>query len=400
MKVLALGGSGGMGRFAVETCMEFENISEVIVADINEEAAIAFSHSMNQKVSGLGLDVTDLNALKKAMEGADVVINTVGPFFKYGPPILEAAIETGCHYLDINDDWEPTIEMLKFHKKAEDVNSTAILGMGASPGLTNMLGAAAIQELDEVETLYTGWTMDGAAPEEESSQSGVNAAMIHAVQQMTGKVRVHNDGEPKMVKPLKQVTVDFPGFGEFKTHIFGHPEAITFPHHFPSLKNSMNLAHGSGFGILKWIMRLVDWNILSVEKAAGIVQDLSSSIREDLETKGVETGIDMVRNSLDEPPSLYALAIGNKNGQKASCGTTFRASDLISMGEATGIPLACGLKLLVDGKIVKSGVFGPEGAIDPNDFFKELYEISDLFEKSEEVGSEGLKLINIFRSWL
>ena len=177
MKVLALGGSGGMGRFAVETCMEFENISEVIVADINEEAAIAFSHSMNQKVSGLGLDVTDLNALKKAMEGADVVINTVGPFFKYGPPILEAAIETGCHYLDINDDWEPTIEMLKFHKKAEDVNSTAILGMGASPGLTNMLGAAAIQELDEVETLYTGWTMDGAAPEEESSQSGVNAAI-------------------------------------------------------------------------------------------------------------------------------------------------------------------------------------------------------------------------------
>ena len=400
MKVLALGGSGGMGRFAVETCMEFENISEVIVADINEEAAIAFSHSMNQKVSGLGLDVTDLNALKKAMEGADVVINTVGPFFKYGPPILEAAIETGCHYLDINDDWEPTIEMLKFHKKAEDGNSTAILGMGASPGLTNMLGAAAIQELDEVETLYTGWTMDGAAPEEESSQSGVNAAMIHAVQQMTGKVRVHNDGEPKMVKPLKQVTVDFPSFGEFKTHIFGHPEAITFPHHFPSLKNSMNLAHGSGFGILKWIMRLVDWNILSVEKAAGIVQDLSSSIREDLETKGVETGIDMVRNSLDEPPSLYALAIGNKNGQTASCGTTFRASDLISMGEATGIPLACGLKLLIDGKITKFGVFAPEGAIDPNDFFKELYEISDLFEKSEEVGSEGLKIINIFRSWL
>ena len=389
-----------MGRFAVETCMEFENISKVIVADINEEAAIAFSHSMNQKVSGLGLDVTDLNALKKAMEGADVVINTVGPFFKYGPPILEAAIETGCHYLDINDDWEPTIEMLKFHKKAEDGNSTAILGMGASPGLTNMLGAAAIQELDEVETLYTGWTMDGAAPEEESSQSGVNAAMIHAVQQMTGKVRVHNDGEPKMVKPLKQVTVDFPCFGEFKTHIFGHPEAITFPHHFPSLKNSMNLAHGSGFGILKWIMRLVDWNILSVEKAAGIVQDLSSSIREDLETKGAETGIDMVRNSLDEPPSLYALAIGNKNGQKASCGTTFRASDLISMGEATGIPLACGLKLLIDGKITKFGVFAPEGAIDPNDFFKELYEISDLFEKSEEVGSEGLKIINIFRSWL
>tara|TARA_Y100000766_G_scaffold171386_1_gene147135 strand:+ start:40 stop:528 length:489 start_codon:yes stop_codon:yes gene_type:complete len=161
----------------------------------------------------------------------------------------------------------------------------------------------------------------------------------------------------------------------------------------------MNLAHGSGFGVLKWIMRLVDWNILSVEKAAGIVQNLSSSIREDLEAKGVETGINMVKNSLDEPPSLYALAMGNKNGQTASCGTTFRASDLISMGEATGIPLACGLKLLVDGKITKSGVFAPEGAIDPKDFFKELDAISNLFEENSEIAAGSSKFINIYKSW-
>ena len=31
MKVLALGGSGGMGRFAVETSMSFENIDEITV---------------------------------------------------------------------------------------------------------------------------------------------------------------------------------------------------------------------------------------------------------------------------------------------------------------------------------------------------------------------------------
>ena len=232
MKVLALGGSGGMGRFAVETSMNFENVSEIVIADINAEEALKFANSMNEKVSGIGLDVTDIDALKIQMNKADVVINTVGPFFKYGPPILEAAIDSGCDYLDINDDWEPTIEMLEFHGKAENNSKTAILGMGASPGLTNMLGAAAIEELDEVETLYTGWTMDGATPEEESSQSGVNAAMVHAVQQMTGTVKIHNDGKPKMVKPLKKVEIDFPGFGKFKPRIFGHPEAITFPHHF------------------------------------------------------------------------------------------------------------------------------------------------------------------------
>ena len=394
MKVLALGGSGGMGRFAVETSMNFENVSEIVVADINAEEALKFANSMNEKVSGIGLDVTDIDALKIQMNKADVVINTVGPFFKYGPPILEAAIDSGCDYLDINDDWEPTIEMLEFHGKAENNSKTAILGMGASPGLTNMLGAAAIEELDEVETLYTGWTMDGATPEEESSQSGVNAAMVHAVQQMTGTVKIHNDGKPKMVKPLKKVEIDFPGFGKFKPRIFGHPEAITFPHHFKDIKNSINLAHGSGFGLLKWIMRLVDWKVISIERAAGIVQNLSSSIREDIEGQGIEYGTSQKNNNLSEPPPLYALAIGLKDGKKASCGTVFNTSELISMGEATGIPLACGLKLLVDGKISNKGVFAPEGAIDPNDFFKELDNISNLLD------ANGNEMISIFRSWM
>ena len=64
------------------------------------------------------------------------------------------------------------------------------------------------------------------------------------------------------------------------------------------------------------------------------------------------------------------------------------------MGEATGIPLACGLKLLVDGKISKKGVFAPEGLINPNDFFKELDNISHLVDANDG------EIISIFRSWI
>ena len=391
MKVLALGGSGGMGRFAVEASMGFENIDQITVADINSNAAIDFAKTMNYKVTGIGLNVTDIDALKEQMKHADVVLNTVGPFFKYGPPILEAALDSGCNYLDINDDWEPTVTMLEYHQKAENNSRTAILGMGASPGLTNMLGAAALRELDEVETVYTGWSMDGATPEEQSSQSGVNAAMIHAVQQMTGRVKIQEGGESKMVKPLKRVEINFPGFGKFRPYIFGHPEAITLPHHFKTIKNSINLAHGSGFGILKWIMKLVDWKIISVEKAASIVENLSSSIRKDMEDRDLKPNLR--QTNLSEPPPLYALAIGKKNEKKASCGAIFNVSELVSMGEATGIPLACGLKLLIDGKISKKGVFAPEGVIDPHDFFNELDKISDVLNNNSS------EKISFFRSW-
>ena len=93
MKVLALGGSGGMGRYAVETALTFDGIEQIIVADINEEAANSYANSLPDKVVGIGLDVTDRSKLTEIMLNVDVVLNTVGPFFKYGPPVLEAAID-------------------------------------------------------------------------------------------------------------------------------------------------------------------------------------------------------------------------------------------------------------------------------------------------------------------
>ena len=244
MKVLALGGSGGMGRYAVETALTFDGIEQIIVADINEDAANSYANSLPDKVVGIGLDVTDRSKLTEMMLNVDVVLNTVGPFFKYGPPVLEAAIESGCHYLDINDDWEPTLDMLKMHERAKEKGITAIIGMGASPGLTNMLARVAMQQLDTVDTVYTGWSLEGASPDAESSQTGANAAMEHGILQVTGKVMIRQNGKDEMVKPLKEVEVTFPGSKPTKSHIFGHPEAVTFPHHFKGIKNSTNLAHG------------------------------------------------------------------------------------------------------------------------------------------------------------
>ena len=49
------------------------------------------------------------------------------------------------------------------------------------------------------------------------------------------------------------------------------------------------------------------------------------------------------------------------------------------MGEATGHPLALGLKLFLQGKIYKPGVFAPEGgAIDAEDFFSAYAELEEL----------------------
>ena len=43
MKILALGGSGGMGRFAVHSLIKHPQVKSILVADLNESAAKKFA---------------------------------------------------------------------------------------------------------------------------------------------------------------------------------------------------------------------------------------------------------------------------------------------------------------------------------------------------------------------
>ena len=399
MKILAIGGCGSMGRYAMRAIQNYSAIEEIVIADINKETAEVFADSLNHKVSAIRLDVNDASELKQAMEHINIVVNTCGPYFKFGAPILSAAISSGCNYIDICDDWEPTIDMMKLDAKAKSAGVSATIGLGASPGLTNLMALIAIRELDEVTTVYTGWDIGGTSLDENAMQQSENAAMMHGVEQMTGRVKVFQNGAFKMVRPLKKIKVKYPGLTNFNGNIFGHPEAVTFPHYFPKLQDSINLAHGghADFFILKFIMSLVNLRLLSKEKAAHLFSLLEGKQSTHKRHKGI-----------DYPPVMYGFAHGIKNGMPASVGVCIpsdtKDSDMneqiknIGMGEITGIPLACGIKMLAEGHINQVGVLAPEaGHIEPHGF------ISVVFEEISKVlglpiGSLG-DSIEITRSW-
>ena len=368
MKVLALGGSGGMGRFSSFAISNYPNITKVTIADLNEDNAKEFSNFFDDRFTGIGLDVTDKEHLEKVMSDHDIVLNTTGPFFKFGLPILKSAIKCKCHYFDICDDWEPTEEMLKLNDEALKNEITAIVGLGASPGISNLLGLKAMNELDKTESIITGWDVSSAKPEDESSQKGTNAAMEHGLQQISGEIKVYKDKKYKLTKPLEKIKIHYPGRGNHNVFIFGHPEAITFPHHFNDLKESVNACHGSNqsniyfIKILRW---LVDKKLISFKQGASLLEWLERKI-----------GTPNIEKQIKGLPSIYGLARGLKDNKKASVAVTLSEEDLSNswgMGAITGFPLAFGLKLLLESKINKKGVFAPEGgAINPDDFFSLL----------------------------
>ena len=49
MKVLVLGGSGGMGRFASSAVSSIDGIDSITIADINETAASDYAKTFNDE---------------------------------------------------------------------------------------------------------------------------------------------------------------------------------------------------------------------------------------------------------------------------------------------------------------------------------------------------------------
>ena len=376
MRILILGGSGGMGRFASSAIAKFDNFDSLIIADLNEKAAKKFAASLdNEKISGIGIDVTDEILLKKMLSQNDVVLNLTGPFFKFAYPILKLALEEDCHYLDICDDWEPTEKMFTLNDLAKEKGKLALLGLGASPGITNLLALKAMNELDKVSNVYTGWDVSGAKPEEESSQTGANAAMEHGIEQMIGQVKVYMNKKFKMVRPLTRVNVQYPQLGKFKASIFGHPEAITFPHHYPDISTSLNLMHGNelvNVFVFKMIRFFIEIKLLTKSQAANILERLERN------------KVSKPKDILNSLPEVYGLAQGLKNETETIVAVTLDGfEENMSMGEATGYPLAIGLKMLVEGKITSTGVLAPEACgVDPDEFFHEL---SNIFGESVQM---------------
>ena len=101
-----------------------------------------------------------------------------------------------------------------------------------------------------------------------------------------------------------------------------------------------------------------------------LTKNLAAKIMEQLERSKVSKPKDIL-NSL---PEVYGLAQGLKNETETIVAVTLDGfEENMSMGAATGYPLACGLKMLLEKKIAKFGVLAPEACgLDPDNFFDEL----------------------------
>lgn len=363
MRIIIIGGAGDMGSVACATTVADPAITSVVIADRDGERATALAEQLGDKATGVSLDILDSDALRAAVEDADVVLNTVGPFYLLGRPVLHAALEVGRHYIDIADDWEPTIEMLELHDRAREKGITAIVGIGASPGLSNLLARVAHDQLDTVERLHTVWRGGSGIPRPPATRDEVkpSAAIEHWLHNLAEPIRIWRDGEAQMADALEEMVIDYPGIGKGRVWTCGHPEPITLPRYFPELSESLNL-------------------MFSRPGLIDVAREIRDRIRSGKLTVP-EGSVELVMNpsrrgpAAGEPapfPGIFAYAEGTKEGSSARVAVSTNHIPDGEMGEATCVPMAIAAGMLARGEITETGVFGPEACLDPRIFFERL----------------------------
>lgn len=133
--VVVYGASGYTGRLICEFLRQYG--VPFVAAGRN---ATRLQESMRSFVPGIETADHEIREVEHSVEaltdlfrGARVVLNTVGPFSKYGPTVVEAALAAGAHYLDPTgeQDWLITCD-------EEYGDAYARAGLLLAPGVAQM----------------------------------------------------------------------------------------------------------------------------------------------------------------------------------------------------------------------------------------------------------------------
>lgn len=227
-------GVGTVGSDIAKRIAEENPDVDLIVADYRVAAAEAVAGPLNARA--VQVDANDPASLAEVIDGADVVINAVGPFYKYGRTILQAVVDAGAHYVDICDEYDVTHDIFTdeaLGKRVADAGRTVMMGCGATPGMSNVAGKWAIEQLDTAETI----DMYLLVPHHPTLGATVNDHMLYA---LSGNVIEYLDGSMQQVPAWEGVEhKEMPeGIGAFDFGWFGHPEPITWALSYPDLQRS------------------------------------------------------------------------------------------------------------------------------------------------------------------
>jgi short subunit dehydrogenase-like uncharacterized protein len=91
--------------------------------------------------------LNDPEVIRRNLDGIDVLINAAGPFASTAQALVRAALEAGCHYVDINGEIDVYRKLDDLALKAARRGIALVSGAGATAAASDVLLDAALTEL-------------------------------------------------------------------------------------------------------------------------------------------------------------------------------------------------------------------------------------------------------------
>jgi saccharopine dehydrogenase (NAD+, L-lysine-forming) len=395
MRAVVVGGAGAMGRWTVRDLTESEGVDEVVVADLDgsrarEAAGWAAARSGSNgtaRVSALALDAGDGQALRRAFDAADVVCNCA--VHATNLPVMEACADAQAHYVDLGGLFHMTRRQLALHDRFVAAGVTAVIGMGGSPGTTNVLAALAGRDLDQVTEVEIRLGVADFAPS--AAPVPVPYAISTILDEFAAPALTFRDGRLVEVPAMsEQEELDFPApVGRVRVGHTLHSEIATLPLHFAD-RGVRSVSFKVGFPAdfmdkLTLLTALGLADTAPVELPGGRVvprELLIHAINRTATMPGPEAAPDdaeaiwvRVRGRRAGPSGDPALAPREPSTVERLAECLVRPHPVWQAGAGqldTGVPPSIVAQLLASGLIDRPGVLPPEDAVPPEPYLAEL----------------------------
>ncbi|MBL7716284.1 MAG: saccharopine dehydrogenase NADP-binding domain-containing protein [Bdellovibrionales bacterium] len=386
-RFVVMGGAGAMGRITVTDLVRTGKAEdEVVIADFDLKKAQALVDALKPvaktQVRAEFVDVTSAAAMDKVLNQAHTVVNAVQ--YQRNIDVMEAALRAKCNYVDLGGLFHVTRKQMELDGKFKAIGRTAVLGMGAAPGITNLLAQYAANEMDQVTEIHCRVGSMDQSKYAPVPALAVSYSLKTILEEFSFEPAVYTKGEFTFVKPMSG---DYPHafpkpVGVQKPMFTIHSEVATLPLSYKDRgckECSFKIAFDPHF-------------VASVK----FLRDLGMASHEPLEVEGGKVKpIDVVNKvAMSQPQAkligklkqyevVRTIVKGtakpkgkSKTKQKITyvmeCHTQGMPEWGIGLDIDTGSPPAVAAQMLADGEITLKGALAPEICVPSKSFFERL----------------------------
>jgi saccharopine dehydrogenase-like NADP-dependent oxidoreductase len=367
-----------MGRIAVRDLVETAGPDvETLIADHNLRAARALARAGGGRARALAVDVTAVAATARALKraGTFAVINCCQ--HELNLLVMEAALRAGAHYCDLGGLFHVTRRQLKLQPRFKRAGLLALLGIGAAPGVVNVLARAAADEMERVDEIHIQVGNVDRTPGREPGVLGASYSIQTILDEASLPAAIFTEGKFAFVAAMSDPqAVQFPApVGLRHPARTLHSEVATLPLSYRA-KGIREVSFRIAFPDL-FADRLRFLHALGLTSTRPIpVGDTRVAPRDLLTALYRRLPRAAAGGRPDEYEVLRVVVRGARAGEEVEevldCHTAGIQAWGLGIDVDTGCPPSIAMQLLLAGVITARGVLPPEQAIPVEPFFAEL----------------------------